>query len=89
MAIITTYPLAEPKTGDYLVGTRITNTGTISNPTKNFTVQSVVDAVFKTLPSYDDNAAAVAGGLAKGSLFQTTGAAANPLDVAGIVMIVQ
>jgi hypothetical protein len=89
MAIITTYPLDVPKTGDYLVGTRITNTGTIVNPTKNFTVQSVVDAVFQAIPSYDDNAAAVAGGLATGSLFQTTGAAANPLNVAGIVMIVQ
>ena len=89
MAIITTYPLDIPKTGDYLVGSRITTTGSQINPTKNFTVQSVVDVVFQSIPSHDDNAAAVAAGLATGSLFQTTGAAANPLNVAGIVMIVQ
>lgn len=89
MAIITTYPLDIPKTGDYLTGSKITTVGAQVNPTKNFTVKSVVDAVFQSIPSYDDNVAAVAGGLAPGSLFQTTGAAANPLNVAGIVMIVQ
>lgn len=89
MAIITTYPLDIPTNGDYLVGTKISTAGTQVNPTKNFTVKSVVDTVFQSIPSYDDNAAAVVGGLAPGSLFQTTGAAANPLNVAGIVMIVQ
>ena len=59
------------------------------NPTKNFTVESVVNSVFQSLPAYADNAAAIAGGLATGKLFQTTGTAANPLNVAGIVMIVQ
>lgn len=44
MAIITTYPLEVPDTGDYLMGSKITTVGSQINPTKNFTVQSVVDA---------------------------------------------
>ena len=45
MAIITTYPLdASPVAGDYLVGSKITNTGSQLNPTKNFTIGSVVEA---------------------------------------------
>ena len=45
MAIITTYPLdASPVEGDYLVGSKITNTGSQLNPTKNFTIGSVVEA---------------------------------------------
>ncbi len=45
MAIITTYPLdASPVAGDYLVGSKITNTGGQLNPTKNFTIGSVVQA---------------------------------------------
>ena len=45
MAIITTYPLdASPVAGDYLVGSKITNTGGQLNPTKNFTIGSVVEA---------------------------------------------
>ena len=45
MAIITTYPVDPfPATGDYLVGSKITNTGAQINPTKNFTVGSVVEA---------------------------------------------
>lgn len=89
MAIITTYPIDTASSQDYLLGTKKSNTGTQINPTKNFTVESVVNSVFQSIPAYDDNAAAVAGGLAAGKLFQTTGAGANPLNVAGIVMIVQ
>ncbi|MBN88504.1 hypothetical protein CMO95_02825 [Candidatus Woesearchaeota archaeon] len=89
MAIITTYPVDTASSQDYLLGTKKSNTGTQINPTKNFTVESVVNSVFQSLPAYADNAAAVAGGLAAGKLFQTTGTAANPLNVAGIVMIVQ
>ena len=89
MAIITTYPLAQPVEGDYLVGSKISNTGTQINPTKNFTVQSVVNVVLSSLPQYDDNAAAVAAGLGTGQQYQTSGLGAAPLNVAGIVMIVQ
>tara|TARA_R100000781_G_C4005643_1_gene101836 strand:+ start:108 stop:377 length:270 start_codon:yes stop_codon:yes gene_type:complete len=89
MAIITTYPLAVPTTTDYLVGSQITNTGTQINPTKNFTVDSVVTAVLSVLDKYDDNADAIAGGLSAGQQYQTSGLGAAPLNVAGIVMIVQ
>ena len=44
---------------------------------------------FKSLPSFDDDAAAATGGLVAGDFFQTTGAGAAPLDAAGIVMIKQ
>lgn len=43
MAIISSYPVVQPSAGDYLVGTKVTNTGTQINPTKNFTVESVGD----------------------------------------------
>lgn len=42
-----------------------------------------------TLDAYDDDAAAAAGGLASGKLYQTTGAGAAPLNAAGIVMVKQ
>jgi|TARA_R100001163_G_C5038182_1_gene176933 hypothetical protein len=89
MAIITQYPLVTPAKGDYIVGSQLSTTGKQVNPTKNFTVANVVKIGLNTIPAYDDNAAAIAGGLAAGDLFQTTGAGANPLNVAGIVMIVQ
>ncbi len=45
MAIITTYPVdPSPTTGDYLVGSKITSAGAQINPTKNFTIGSVVEA---------------------------------------------
>tara|TARA_R100000742_G_C4181176_1_gene16256 strand:+ start:53 stop:325 length:273 start_codon:yes stop_codon:yes gene_type:complete len=90
MAIITTYPLdPSPSKGDYLIGSKITNTGTQINPTKNFTIDSVVSVVLSALPKYDDNADAIAGGLSAGQQYQTSGLGAAPLNVAGIVMIVQ
>lgn len=89
MAIIASYPVVTPVAEDYLIGSKITSVGTQINPTKNFTVSSVVNSVLSTLPSYDDNASAITAGLSPGQVFQTTGAGANPLNVAGIVMIVQ
>ena len=45
MAIISSYPVDNnPQNVDYLVGSKITNTGAQINPTKNFTVDSVVQA---------------------------------------------
>lgn len=41
------------------------------------------------LPSYADDAAAGVGGLVQGDLYQTSGAGAAPLNVAGIVMCKQ
>ena len=89
MAIVTSYPLVQPAKGDYLTGSKIDNTGVQVNPTKNFTVESVVNVVLSSLPQYDDNAAAVAAGLGTGQQYQTSGLGAAPLNVAGIVMIVQ
>ena len=40
-------------------------------------------------PAYADEAAAVTAGLATGDIYQTTGTAASPLNVAGILMIKQ
>ena len=39
--------------------------------------------------AFDDDAAAGVGGLITGDIYQTTGVAANPLNVAGIVMVKQ
>lgn len=41
------------------------------------------------IPAFDDDADAATGGLAAGDMYQTTGLGANPLDVAGILMIKQ
>jgi hypothetical protein len=89
MAIITTYPLATPVKTDYIVGSKLTTVGSQINPTKNFTVESVVSVVLSSLPKYDDNTSALAAGLSSGQQYQTTGSGAAPLNVAGIVMIVQ
>lgn len=89
MAIITTYPVATAESGDYLLGTKTSTSGTQVNPTKNFTISSVVAAGLGPFPKFDDDAAAVAGGLTTGDLYQTTGAGAAPLNAAGILMVVQ
>jgi len=88
MAIITSYPLEIPEAGDYLVGSKINATAS-RNPTKNFTVQNVVEKGLGVIPKYQDNAAALAGGLVAEQLYQTDGLGAAPLNTAGIVMIVQ
>jgi hypothetical protein len=65
MAIITTYPLGIPETGDYLTGSKMTTVGGQINPTKNFTVGSVIKAgfgytVYTALVSQTGSAAPVA-----------------------------
>jgi hypothetical protein len=49
------------------------------------------DAEWETLikGAYADDAAAGVGGLILGEIYQTTGAGAAPLNVAGIVMVKQ
>jgi len=42
-----------------------------------------------TLPDYDDDTAAGAGGLTTGDMYQTTGSGSSPLNAAGIMMIKQ
>ncbi len=44
MAIISSYPTVVAEANDLLIGTKVTNTGTIINPTKTFRVQEVVDS---------------------------------------------
>ena len=41
------------------------------------------------IPAYDNDAVAGTAGLATGDIYQTTGAAVNPLNVAGIMMVKQ
>ena len=41
------------------------------------------------IPAYDDDAVAGTAGLATGDIYQTTGAAVNPLNVAGMMMVKQ
>tara|TARA_B100000902_G_scaffold332984_1_gene331246 strand:+ start:372 stop:1082 length:711 start_codon:yes stop_codon:yes gene_type:complete len=44
MAKIISYPSVEPVKGDLVLGTKQATVGTKTNPTKNFTVESVVEA---------------------------------------------
>jgi hypothetical protein len=44
MAIISSYPTVVAEANDLLIGTKVTNTGTIINPTKTFRVQEVVNS---------------------------------------------
>ena len=44
MAIISSYPTVIPTADDLLIGTKVTNTGTVINPTKTFRAGEVVDA---------------------------------------------
>lgn len=89
MAIISSYPVQQAKPKDYLTGTSTGNVGTQINQTKNFVVQQVVEIGLGTIPAYQDNVAALAGGLVPGQLYQTDGLGVAPLNAAGIVMIVQ
>jgi hypothetical protein len=45
--------------------------------------------IFTNLDEYADDAAAIAGGIVSGELYQTDGTGAAPLNVAGIVMVAQ
>jgi len=96
MAQIATYPLITPKAGDLIIGTETYDVDAVSpvtgNPTRNFTVSSVVQTLPTAsiiLPAHADDAAAGAAGLTTGKLYQTSGSGAAPLNVAGIVMIKQ
>ena len=79
-----------PVVSDKLIGTDIL--GNPENQTKNFTIQSIINLTGSanlSLTPYADDAAAGAAGLTTGQLFQTSGAGAAPLNVAGIVMVKQ
>jgi hypothetical protein len=96
MAQIATYPLITPKAGDLLIGSETYDVNeanpVVGNPTRNFTVSSVVQTLPSTsliLPAYADDAAAGTAGLTTGKLYQTSGSGSAPLNVAGIVMIKQ
>ena len=45
--------------------------------------------IFTNLDEYADDAAAIAGGIVSGELYQTDGTGAAPLNVVGIVMVAQ
>ncbi len=90
MAEITSYPTAKPKSDDFVLGAQLAPVGSIdASPTKKFTVESLQSGLFPSLTAYADNTAALAGGLIAGQTYQTDGTGAAPLNVAGIVMIVQ
>jgi hypothetical protein len=92
MPKISTYATSSPVlTTDKVIGTNVT--GTPTNATKNFTAGSIAalakNAGVLALPAHADQAAASGASLAAGALYQTDGTAAAPLNVAGIVMVVQ
>ena len=90
MSKISTYSTVTPTTSDKVIGTEVA--GTPTNVTKNFTAGSIAalaqTAGVMTLASHNDNAAAVAAGLAVGALYRTSGGGVAPLNAAGIVMVV-
>jgi hypothetical protein len=86
MAIISSYPTIAPISSDLVL---VVDTSEDGNPTKTATISSLQSGLFPSLTAYADNTAALAGGLTAGQTYQTTGAASAPLNVAGIVMIVQ
>ena len=99
MPKIKTYDLiTNPETTTKVVGTKAeTSVGGPPFQTVNVSVGQIINlvgrnAVFsggQSLLAYADDAAAAADGLATGKLFQTSGAGAAPLNVAGIVMVKQ
>lgn len=80
MGKISSYPInALPQLNDKLVGTRIG--GVPSNATYNFTAAELLELfqanfnapaiVIGNVPSYADNASAIAGGLTVGQIYRT------------------
>lgn len=68
MSKISTYPdITIPSLSDLLLGTDVSD----SNNTKNFEIRDVLFLLGSTLLSFNDNAAALAGGLSVGSLYKT------------------
>lgn len=79
MAKISTYPDAVPPAlNDYVIGTDVSN----ADATKSFVIADIitlatttgefVTTVGVTLPTYANNVAAVSGGLAVNSIYQTS-----------------
>lgn len=68
MAKISTYPDPAPSTSDFLLGTDVSD----SDNTKNFEIIDIINLVGSNFPTYADNAAAVAAGLAVGRLYKTS-----------------
>jgi len=69
------------------IGLTIDGDQNVSMPNGNLDVNGGITA--SGIPSYNDDAAAGVGGLSTGEVYQTTGAGAAPLNVAGILMIKQ
>lgn len=72
-----------------VAGQAMTSTVSTSGVTQTQLVQNTTTFKMLGVPAYDDDAAAGAGGLTTGDLYQTTGSGAAPLNVAGILMIKQ
>jgi len=88
MARISTYALdTSISNNDKLVGTDAED----SNITKNYKIDAFIAFVSGNLnlQAFADDAAAGTGGIASGKLYKTSGTAAAPLNVAGIVMVKQ
>lgn len=79
MAKISTYPdAAPPDLNDYVIGTDVSN----ADATKSFVIADIITLATTTgefvilenciLPTYVDNTAAVAGGLAVNSIYKTS-----------------
>jgi hypothetical protein len=85
--------------GKFTFDTYTDSAGTEFNsfaPTSNFgctlgapTPSAAWTRVFFNLDEYADDAAAIAGGIVSGELYQTDGTGSAPLNVAGIVMVAQ
>jgi hypothetical protein len=86
MAIINSYPTITPTSSDLVL---IVDTSEDGNPTKTASVSSLQTSLFPNLAAHADNTAALAAGLTQGQTYQTSGTGSAPLNVAGIVMIVQ
>ena len=73
---------SNPYTGTNIFTVKLPNTTTVFTIKANGIINEV-------LPAYADDADAGANGLVAGDRYQTSGAGASPLNVAGIVMIKQ
>lgn len=70
MSNISSYPTdGSVSYNDKLIGTDAED----SNKTKNFTVGSILSMPLPSVPVYDDNIDALAGGLVAGNVYRITG----------------
>jgi len=68
MAKISKYPEPTPPAlDDYVIGTDVSD----NDNTKNFVFSDILTLIGSTFPTYANNAAAVAGGLAVNRLYKT------------------